>query len=267
LNLYQYLLRIKNNEAINVERFVDLLPKDLPGGYRWHHIFNHRKLAAKTYRVTINDNVAFTQLLIDSAPTDDRVMAAQQGDSHKMATSQSCLLIYHEQLTDRRPDTVLIDNDRLLQSFRPKKVLVIIENEENFFRYAEMLPLLSGFFGRTLDLSGCDIILGGGNRITKALNFRFLLQYHSVLCAFDLDFGGLSMFNTLKKGLQGSFTQQIELLMPRDFGPWLDAFCCQPKDADILRKALDLSAELGFVGLTDVFATRQRFMEQEVLLR
>lgn len=261
VNLNQYLLHIKNNQPINFERFVTLLPREVKAD--WHRLFESKKLAVKKYRVTVLDAVAFSQLLADSAPVETRVAAAKQGDSHKVGTSCSFLLVYHASLPDARPDVVLINDEEILQSFTAKKQLLIIENEENFFRYREMLPLLSALSGTPLDLTYCDIVLGGGNQITKKLNFAFFEQYHSVFCAFDLDVGGLHMFDTLQKRLG----ERVRLLMPTNFSAYSGYFVKKPDSNEQWQKALDLSLRLGFVELYRVFARERRFMEQETLLR
>ena len=263
--LAQYLTQIHNGELINYAVFKKTLPKDAQIDH--HLIFKPQKQAVgkNKYKdkVDILDQQRFDQLLKQAGmPAQNRVEAAQKGDSHQVATSYSFLLVYHNHLPDVRPEVVLLHADQLSQTFKPKKQLLIIENEENFFCYQQLLPLLGDFYGQPLDLSHCDIVFGAGNQINKGLNLCFLDQYHSVLCAFDFDFGGLGMFKTLQQRLG----KHAAFLMPSDFSPWLDGFKKPPKDPDQWLAAMTLANELGFDALAATFKHTRYFMEQEILL-
>jgi hypothetical protein len=257
--LYNYLTSINKGELINYEIFKKSLPVDIKIDH--HLIFKAQKQAKGKYSVEVLDDGLFQKLIAENIPPENREDAAVQGDSHLITTSHSFLLVYRNQLLDTRPDVVLIDNNIMHQTFTPKKQLLIIENQENFFRYCDMLPILSDFYGSPLDLSNTDIVFGAGNQINKGLNFCFFEQYHSVLCAFDFDFGGLTMFNTLKTRL----ACQVTLLMPDDLTKYYPGFVKQPKE-DTWMKALNLSQTLGFTSLHDAFIANGAVMEQEVLL-
>lgn len=258
--LHQYLEKIAQGQAINYPVFIKTLP------IQWqidhHHLFETDQLSATKYQVTVIDNAVFAQLRHNNQPAHTRTQAAAQGDSHQQATSHSFLLVYHNQLKDARPDVVLINSQQLWQNFTAKQHLLIIENQENFFHYQQMLPVLSQFYGLPLSLANCDVVFGAGNQINKGLNLSLLGQYHSVLCAFDFDYGGLQMF----KSLQQQLAIPVTLLMPDDFSPWLCHFKRQPNDPQHLLAAIDLAGELGFKHLAKVFKKQSRFMEQELLL-
>jgi hypothetical protein len=264
--LAQYLTQIHSGELINYAAFKKILPKDAQIDH--HLIFKPQKQAVSNNKykdkVEILDQERFEELLKQAGmPVGNRIQAAEKGDSHQVATSYSFLLVYHSQLFDSRPDIVLLHQNKLTQPFTAKRQLLIIENEENFFCYQQMFPLLSDFYGQRLNLDNCDIVFGAGNQINKGLNLCFFDQYHSVLCAFDFDFGGLGMFKTLQQRLD----KDVTFVMPSDFAPWLESFKKPPKDKDQWLAAMDLAGALGFERLSDAFTKTLCFMEQEILLR
>ncbi len=263
-SLAQYLKKIQCGELVNYPVFLKTLPKNEQIDH-WEIFSSQKQLIGKNkFKVEIKDLQRFEQLLSDAGmPVGNRIQAAEKGDSHQVATSYSFLLIYHSQLFDNRPDVVLLHQDKLTQSFKAKKQLLIIENEENFFSYQQMLPLLSDFYGQRLNLDNCDIVFGAGNQINKGLNLCFFDQYHSVLCAFDFDLGGLQMFKTLHQRLD----KDVTFLMPNDYAPWQVHFKKSPKNEKHWVAAIDLAEALGFGQLAATFKHTRYFMEQEILLR
>jgi hypothetical protein len=265
-NLYHYLKQIEAGKEINYSAFIKCIERQKTDDFiDRHSMFKSTKVPGKKdkYQVEVLDNHRFNQLIAQHCiEVDTRIAAAQQGDSHKVATSYSYLLVFHDQLADLRPDIVVITSESILQEFTVKKQLLIIENEENFFRFSDMLLLLSDFYGQPLNLSNTDVVFGAGNQINKGLNLSFLGQYHSVLCAFDLDLGGLKMFSTLRHRLG----ENVSLLLPKDLSKWLSAFKLQPKAQQNWLHAITLADKLGFMGVKNAFEKTSCFMEQEVLL-
>lgn len=258
-NIQTYLTKISSHIPINYQAFKNKLPANI---LLDHHLyFKPQKLASGLSLVTVLNQGVFESLIAVKPKT--RKEAADKGDSHQTTTSFSHLLIYHEGLLDDRPDLVLIDNQRMLQSFANKSQLLVIENEENFFCYKSMLPILSSFYGQTLNLTNTDIVWGAGNRINKGLNRRFIERYDKVLCAFDYDFGGLVIFKTLQANHLGNTV----FLMPADFTYYLPMFNKSPNQSEHWLKALTLADELGFLALKAAFnRSHNQFMEQESLL-
>ena len=259
--LYNYLEKIKAGKAINFPQFVEALPgniavdKDL--------IFKARMVKAKQYVVEILDPVVFEQLYADCAPKgDDKVAAALGGDSHKIASSHGFVLVFHLQLSHARPDVVVVNEQGFSQGFVSNKTLLVIENQENFFRYQQMLPILSEFYGQSLSLANCDIAFGIGQQINKALNLSFLDQYDNVLCAFDYDLGALRMVETLKHNLQA----KVEYLLPAEFKPWQRYFCRVPDNDQQFGEAIKLAEKLAYPHLAQAFRQTAKFLEQEVFL-
>jgi hypothetical protein len=258
-NLQTYLSKIASHIPINYQEFKKKLPANI---LLDHHLyFKPQKSSNGLSLVTVLNQNLFESLIAAKPKT--RKEAADNGDSHQTTTSFSHLLVYHEGLLDDRPDTVLIDDRRIVQVFESKPQLLVIENEENFFCYKSMLPILSSFYGHTLNFTNTDIVWGAGNRINKGLNKRFIEQYDTVLCAFDYDFGGLVIFKTLQANHLGI----TEFLMPSDFTTYLPMFNKSPNQGEHWVKALTLADELGFLALKAAFnRSHNQFMEQESLL-
>lgn len=262
MKLVDYLNKILRGETINYTVFLTKLPKNEQLEHQY--LFLPTKVADKQFLVEVLDQERFYQLIKRAeGSSQNRVDAAQSGDSHKSPTSFSHLLVFHEQLTDARPEVVVLHNEEVNQRFSAKSQLLIIENEENFFRYKALLSLLSDFAGQQLDLSNTDIVYGAGNQINKGLNFSFFEQYHSVFCAFDWDLGGLQMYKTLA----GKLNIPVKFLLPADLTPWQAQFNYLPKSNQQWLKALDLAQTLNLPALVDCFKTTRRFLEQEVWLR
>ncbi len=260
MKLSDYFDKMIAGQTLNYDELLKKLPRDARLDH--HLIFAPHKLAPKKYTVEVLDKPRFVELVAQAASAQTRVEAAVLGDSHQRPTSFGHLLVFHQGLSDDRPDVVVIHNEQVAQPFTPKRQLLIIENEENFFRYAELLDLLGSFAGCQLTLSNTDIVYGAGNQINKGLNFSFFEQYHSVFCAFDWDLGGLMMYKTLSKTLGDA----VKFLLPRDLSLWHSHFKLKPTSATQLLKAASLAQSLGFDCLAEAFRAKLCFLEQEVWL-
>ena len=288
MNLYKYLLAIKSKKAINLKRFISLLPKQYQGS--WRSLFSAVKIAGlgnkDKYQVSVINEAEFEQLLQLTKPSNSREGAANQGDSHTKNTSMSYFLVYpsvslgstnsnkQAMETVNCPQPVVCYDSGFTMDFSCQKNLVIIENQENFFRYQEFLPqLLSMHLGFTeSSLAKVDIAYGQGNNVTNRLNAEFFAQYQQILCCFDYDLGGLTMFSSLTKLIK---TQPLDtglsLVLPtknqlncshfvkHHFKKW-------PKETKHWQDAIKLAEQLGFSDLAQAFSLSRKFMEQEVLL-
>ncbi len=166
-----------------------------------------------------------------------------------------------------RPELVLAGTDpsgqlQLSQGFVSQKTLLLIENEENFFRFREVLALCGQMLADTLTPAQTDVALAAGSRIGSALLSPFLQQYTQVWCAFDFDAAGLEIFDHLHK----RYGDKVRLVCPPDLTPWLDYFRAQAKPAQ-LDKAVQLADHHRLYGLSQALLTRKLFLEQEVLLQ
>lgn len=255
-----YLKKILKGQAINYEAFLKKLPDALRRRHR--ELFATEKVGVSRWRVTILDEVAFAALQQQAAAPVSRVDAAKKGDSHRHGTEVSFLLVYHHALTGNRPDSVVITGDSVDIGFRPAPSVLVVENERNFYHYRQMLAFAGECLGRPVDLTNCDVVLGGGNRITRAADLDWLTGYHEVLCAFDYDAGGLQMFSSV----QSVLGDKACFLQPVEWKPWLGCFRKPPDATERFTKAIMLAEDLGFVSLAQAFRATGKFMEQEMIL-
>ena len=267
MTLFQYLSAIQAKKAINLRSFLALLPSNYKRN--WRAIFSSVKVDGQhKNQLTIIDQPCFDAMLAKATPAKNRVEAATLGNSHQHNTSMSYLLVYpnvlahsvskHDKLC---PQVVLIDGSGLLQEFSVQKTLVIIENQENFFKYPAFLPQL---ITHTTPL---DIVFGQGNGITNTLNSRYLNQYQQILCCFDYDLGGLTMFSSLQK----LTTAKVEFVLPSAISLKDETFVNThfkktPDKTMHWQKAIQLAERLGLDELAHAFIISKKFMEQEVLL-
>nr|BBJ04539.1 hypothetical protein YBY_23880 [Marinobacter nauticus] len=255
-----YLEKILKGRAINYEAFLKKLPDALRRRHR--ELFATEKVCANRWQVTILDEAAFAALQRQAAAPVSRVDAAKKGDSHRHGTEVSFLLVYHHALKGIRPDSVVITGDSVDIGFRPAPRVLVVENERNFYHYRQMLAFAGDCLGQTLDLTNCDVVLGGGNRISRAADLNWLAGYDEVLCAFDYDAGGLQMLASVRSALG----DKACYLQPADWQPWLSRFRKTPDTTERFTKAIMLAEDLGFVSLAQAFRATGKFMEQEMIL-
>lgn len=269
--LQKYLQQIQAGKAVNYQKLLALLP---PAFYQQRaRLFKVKASGAGKWQVSIADAQLFAALIQSAETPADRVTASWQGDSHQALTSHCYLLVYHQALPAAtgaglsRPDLVLAGADSqgqlgISQGFVSQSQLLLIENEENFFRFPEVLALCGQMLAQPLTLAQTDVALAAGSRIGSALLSPFLQQYTQVWCAFDFDAAGLEIFDHLHK----RYGDKVRLVCPPDLTPWLDYFRAQAKPAQ-LDKAVQLADQHRLYGLSQALLTRKLFLEQEVLLQ
>ncbi|MBE0486238.1 hypothetical protein [Marinobacter sp.] len=255
-----YLEKIRQGMPINYTAFLNALPEPIRRRHR--DVFRTRKVSANRWLVTVADDAAFAELAADLIAPVSRIQAAHQGNSHRHGTGVSFLLVYHQAIRSSRPDTLVITDEGADIGFRPRPDVLIIENERNFYSYRPMLSFASEATGVPLTLASCDVILGGGNRITQSSVLNWLAGYQRVFCAFDYDAGGLQMFATIA----GTLGDRAQFVQPADWQPWLSQFRMAPKTTERFTKAVALAEDLGFVALAQAFRATGKFMEQEMIL-
>ena len=258
--LNDYLDKILRGQPINYEAFL----KKLPEQFRRRHrdIFSTEKVQFNRWLVTVQDETAFAELQnLVEAPL-NRIDAARKGDSHRHGTEVSFLLVYHGGLASSRPDVVVIESDFADIGFQRAGSVLVIENERNFYQYQQMLRFTGETIGTALHLASCDVVLGGGNRITRRAILDWLQGYEEVFCAFDYDAGGLQMFSTIAASLGDKAT----FVQPREWQPWLGRFRNTPDSTERFTRAISLAEGLGFDSLAEAFRSTGKFMEQEMIL-
>jgi len=292
MNFYQYLLAIEEGKVINFKRFLILLPKSHK--QRWRSIFSLRNSNGKDiYNVTIIDQTCFRQLLQEATPSTNRTEAAIKGNSHLHNSSMSFVLVFPKAFNQQKwhskpkcPEVVVCNKSKLSLTFTPQKTLVIIENQENFFRYHEFLAqvlqedLSKVLFDEILEapsdfnhiLQTIDIAFGHGNTITNKLHAPFFAQYSHVFCCFDYDLGGLTMFSSLHKLFKShAIKTNLTLIQPSKNKLHSDEFLTShfrkiPDKVNNWQKAITLAEQLGFSDLAQAFSYTKKFMEQEIYL-
>ncbi|GAA0850497.1 hypothetical protein GCM10009113_32040 [Marinobacter szutsaonensis] len=255
-----YLEKIRRGQPINYEAFLRKLPEDIRRKHR--DIFRPEKVSGNGWVVHILVPSVFAELEQSSAAPVSRAHAAEQGDSHRHGTGHSFLLVYRKGLASDRPDTVVVSESGADCGFPLKSSAMVIENEENFFEYRRMLAFASACENASLGLENCDVVLGGGNRITRRACMAWLNQYQRVYCAFDYDAGGLQMFATMADYLG----EKAGFVQPRSLESWLPKFRKVPGNTERFTRAIRLAENLGFSSLATAFRETGKFMEQEMIL-
>ena len=255
-----YLEKILRGQPINYEAFL----KRLPDLFRRRHreLFATEKVKANRWLVTILDAAAFAALQDVARAPVSRGDAAKKGPSHRHGTEISFLLVYHQGLAHSRPDVAVIGTDFVDTGFDQARSVLVVENERNFYRYSQMLDFTTETMGKPLELTECDVVLGGGNRVTRGAILDWLQGYEEVFCAFDYDAGGLQMFSTIA----ASLGDKARFVQPCEWQPWLVRFCKVPDSNERFTKAVTLAEGLGFISLAEAFRTTGKFMEQEMIL-
>lgn len=258
--LKTYLDKIRRGEPVNYPAFLKKLPEQARRLHR--DLFEAHKVSVNRWLVTVSDDAAFSKLVETAEAPASRLEAAKQGDSHRHVTEVSFVLAYHQRQSGPRPDTVVVVDNDVEIGFESATDVLVIENEENFYRYRLMLEFCREALGIPLTLSNCDVVLGGGNRITQPSCLQWLSEYRKVYCAFDYDMGGLQMFATMARVLGN----KVCFVQPSEWKPWLSCFRMLPKNTERFTKAVSLAEDLGFVGLARAFRSTGNFMEQEMIL-
>lgn len=250
-NLKHYLEKVRCGTAVNYHAFLKHLPSSI--ARRHAEVFATKKVALDRWLVECRDPAMLAELTLIAKIPGSRLAAAEQGDSHRHVTDTAFLLVYHEHLADKRPEVVYLSKGRCLQGFSGKPAALVIENEQNFARQC---------LGSAFNLGNTDVVLGGGNRITRGLCADWLGQYQQVICAFQYDLGGLRTFESLARRLD----DKAVYLQPSGWTVFYKHFRRTPITTARFIQAIELAVRLGFVGLSKIFRETGHFMEQEILL-
>lgn len=251
--LNQYLARIEQGKVINLDRFIACLPYSDP--LQWRQVYKAVRVRGG-YQLTVIDEDEHQALF--KPLMQDRVSAAKQGRSHDFPTTFSHILVLNQHCISGIPFVVLSEPG----GFKTEgnlcgKQAVIVENVENFYRFEPFLAAID----RPGLIACCDILLGAGNQICDQLNLPFLSKYDVIYCAQDLDLGGLTIYQTLKKALP-----QCQWLSPPDWEVHREKFNLVPKNSEHLAKAIQLARELGLTQEAELMNQTRAFLEQESFL-
>jgi hypothetical protein len=255
----KYLAKIKSGQAIKFATFLSILPESLREDVRNNASVQLQQKGLSFVKISCEVlNERLYQLTIEP---ENRVEATTQGDSHKVNTSTSYLLAYHEKITSIHPETVVINSDGANCKFKQKTHVIIVENLELFFAREVLLDKMNLVFGLNLSFINTDLIYGSGNQVTNKLNKEFLSQYESTLCFFDYDLGGLKIFKALRNmlGAKAKFLEPTSENLRK-------YFIKKPEKESLYFKALASAEELGLMALHSLLLSETAFMEQEVIL-
>lgn len=274
--LLKLLAQIEAGKPVNYQKLISLLPPAFQ--QQKQQLFRVKVTGAGKWQVSIADHALFAQLKHSAEQPADRITASLQGNSHAQLTSQSYLLVYteHSQQAQAnsaqpalplRPDVVLCQGQTdgqviVSKAFSAKSKVLLIENEENFFRFDAVLRHCQTMLAMPLSLADCDVVLAAGSRIGGALLQPFLTQYTDIYCAFDYDSAALELVDVLIT----RYGRRVQLVVAPDVTPWRELFRVTPKQDAQLQKAIQLAEKHGWFGLAQMFRQRKCFLEQEVLL-
>lgn len=265
--LSNYLDNLEEGKPIAYDKFL----ATLPAKYKFRHqqLFEREHVGNGRYYVKFIDPETLVELRTFASIPLSRVEAASQGDSHLQRVSAQHILVHHQNSIDL-PDVVRVTKDEkgnytnIDMRFSIKPLAIVIENEENFYQYREMLLLCKTMLGLKLssDLSDIDVYYGSGWRVASEGMIFILQQYETVHCAFDYDLAGLRMIETLANQLNG----KVVPLFTDDFFIYQDKFNKVPDNVDDLYIAAEIAIKLGSESLAYTIKTKRHFMEQEQLL-
>jgi len=255
----KYLQSIEQSKAINYSKFLALLPEKLREEVKEKVIITF--LSKGSVIVEITCEKLLEELHSMAIEPTNRIDATLLGDSHKVNTSTSYLLAYHQTSSDIYPDIILSNKESSNFKFQPKKRLVIVENTELFFAKEILFSQMNKAFSLFLSFENTDLVFGAGNQISNKHNYTFINQYDSILCFFDYDLGGLKIY----KAMQNMVGSKAKFLEPSSDN-LNEFFIKKPKTQEQYKKALEAANNLGLRKLHSLFESKKSFMEQEALL-
>lgn len=248
-----YLVKIEKGLPINFERFLSKLRLNDP--YIWPSIYSVEKVD-KGHVVKVIDQLKHKSFY--EQDIDNRSSAAKVGRSHSIGTSFSHLLMLSKYSNEFEPKVVVFSDRGVINgSLEVNNSAVIIENIENFYLFQDFMNNI----GHGILLESCDFIFGAGKQITNKLHIPLLTQYENIYCAGDLDFGGLQIYQTLKKTLP-----QTQWLSPKCWEQFEDYFQMKPKSPKVWLKTIELAEKMSLHEEASLLTKHKAFLEQEALL-
>ncbi|WP_155163095.1 toprim domain-containing protein [Sansalvadorimonas verongulae] len=199
---FEYLLAIHEGRPVHWVKCCRLLTNKTHGlkPGQLSRIFSPRSDYEATTVVDILDQDAF-DVLRERFPEPvlvvDRPSASMAGNSHGKPVSGSLLNIYRPDWAEPR---TAVSWDGAVWSPEPEQDihLLLVENLENFLRPRETLELTIQQCGLTVNADKILLVYGSGNAASKACNGLYYRQFLSVNCLFDLDVGGLGIYENIK---------------------------------------------------------------------
>ena len=212
---HELLQAIQNGELVSWEKVRKVFAREQIKPSRLMTVFQPDSLYDTKTRVQIIDQEEFLRLKnLFPAPVDivDRPTASIAGNSHARAVTGSMLTLDKPSWPEPK---VAICRDGLHWSVQPEagEHLLLVENLENFIRSKETLALAIERCEMSASFDRITLGFGSGNAASKACNALFYRNFVSVNCLFDVDLGGIQIYQNIKKSLVDSGTP-VRFLVP-----------------------------------------------------
>ncbi len=231
-------------------------------------IFSKRSIGKKRYRISVNPECykEYDEIkqLIGMAVNSPKVLAATKGQSHKESASGAFCLI-HTKEYEETPCTIMIENGVPRAAPKLKRNLLMIENFEVFLKYKQVLTFIEKECDLKISLDDWDVIYTQGSAILNKQFIPLLMSYTKVRCLFDLDFGGLITYCSLRERLN----TDLKFLYPKNIIDWLFKFGFKlPEQESTQLKGLVTKSiqPKNIKQLIDIIIKADKKLEQEVYL-
>jgi hypothetical protein len=161
------------------------------------NMFEARRSKGEQYQVSIVSRELQSALdTLAETSTDDRGGLATQNMSHSKSVRGSMLIVRQN---DNPPEVIVFDyTGEYAPNIETKRNCLIIENAESFLFYKNTYEQLCVGEDELL-LVETDIFYAAGNSITNKLHKPLLMRYEKLYLALDIDLGGLTIAQTLKR--------------------------------------------------------------------
>ncbi|CAH7360290.1 conserved hypothetical protein [Vibrio chagasii] len=188
------------------------------------HIFHVVNIGKKRYRVTINpesyqDYKELRQkCLIGGRVASAKAVAASTGKSHSKSAS-GVMCVMHTEEFQINPCCVILEQGIPRELPKLKKKLLLIENFELFIAYKEILAYVNQKTNYSVGLDEFDVLYSQGSTILNKQYRPFLMGYDQIFCLFDIDFGGLIIYEGLRR-----FCSNAIFVVPNDAAYLIDTY-------------------------------------------
>ena len=247
---------VDNKKQVNFKRYITKFKEK---GISIENMFIPVLVSNPNYILTpknIDDyNMLKLKMNINIEKT-DRTSYAIHGDSHLTSVSYAFLLV--KESINATIKSVFFETGEIKQTeaFSLKKKVIIIENLENFGN------TMANFRHINIDVNNYSFIFGSGNAITNGKFTNFFNTFDEILCLFDIDSGGLQMFNTLAK-----HHAQCQFIYPDNILEIMDKYVASSHGKEVV---LSLNSKFGdnpkLHPIHTIINRTQKTVEQELYL-
>ncbi|CAM3637550.1 hypothetical protein [Parendozoicomonas haliclonae] len=198
---YEFLQAIRDGKDVPWNKGVQLLARRGVKPARLNRIFEPDSSFDTKTSVQVLDWEAFEALCSQfPAPVEvtNRQSATEAGDSHRKSVTGSMLTLFKPGWPEPRA-AVCWDGVEWTGLPEPEQHLLLVENLENFLRPNETLDLALTRCGLNVPADQVMLAFGSGNAAAKACNALFYQHFMSVNCLFDVDLGGIQIWQNIKQ--------------------------------------------------------------------